>query len=52
MPKDVLIKVACTIWPILRPEIQRIVDDSSTPIDDWVLRVLDALMKALCEEEE
>ena len=52
MPKDVLIKVACTIWPILRPEIQRIVDDSSTPIDDWVLRVLDALMKTLCEEGE
>ena len=50
MPKEVLIKIACTIWPILRPEIQKLVEDTNSPIDDWVLRVLDAFMKTLCDE--
>jgi len=51
MPKDVLIKIVCTMWPVLRPELKRIVDDTSTPIDNWVLMVLDAFFTELCKED-
>ncbi|MCD6132257.1 MAG: hypothetical protein J7J61_09170 [Candidatus Hydrothermae bacterium] len=50
MPKDVLIKIVCIMWPVLRPEIKRIVDDTTTPIDNWVLMVLDELFMQLCKE--
>ena len=51
MPKEILIKIACLVWPVLKPELQKLVQDTSSPIDDWVLVVLDALFDKLCKED-
>jgi len=52
VPKEVLIRIACLIWPVLKPELKRLVEDTESPIDDWVLVVLDALFEKFCETEE
>ena len=50
MSYEILVKIACVIWPVLKPELKKLVQDTESPIDDWVLVVLDALFKKLCQK--
>ncbi len=51
MNKEVLvITIICQLWPILREPLKKAVEDSTSPIDDWVFKLVDHAIMGVCGE--
>jgi len=49
MSYEILVKIACVLWPVLKPELKKLVQDTNSPIDDWVIVLLEAFFDKLCK---
>jgi len=47
----ILAKVICTLWPILQPELQKLANSTESPIDDWMVRLLEYILNDICKEK-
>lgn len=45
-----VLMIVCSLWPVLKPAIEKAVADSSSPIDDWVVELLDKAISGVCGE--
>lgn len=45
---NLVLMIICNLWPVLKPAIEKAVADSSSPIDDWVVELLDRAISGVC----
>jgi len=44
----IVLAILCQVWPILKPALEQAAKDTSSPVDDWIIQILDRAIKGIC----
>jgi len=48
--EQIVLSLICQVWPILLPALVEAAKNTNSPIDDWLIRLLDGAIRGICSE--
>jgi len=46
----IVLAILCQVWPVLLPVLVKAAEDTNSPIDDWIVKLLDGAVRGICNE--
>jgi len=48
--EQIVLSLICQVWPILLPALVESAKNTNSPIDDWLIRLLDGAIRGICND--
>ena len=46
----IVLAILCEVWPSILPLLVEAAKNTNSPIDDWLIRLLDGAIRGICNE--